>query len=146
MPQLQPFDVNAWIHGKDGNGRLEFDFTGKRWGGTVSIKIKKGKPAKAAKVIKPAIGVLTSEFDSGGRSLEDHQAAVDWMAERYDSRKQLFTDEPITDEKEIKKCDAPRNDAPWGKNRGGANTDSEGLKLLMEAMKYQHDQNHSDDE
>lgn len=132
MPKLEPFDVNAWATG------LDFDFTGRQWGGTGSIKVKKRKPVKAKRTIKPAIAALASEFDSGGRSLPDHQAMVDWYGERYDSGVSLFTDAKIIDPKEATGIAKVRDDAPWTNNRGGANTDKEGLDLLMEAMRDQH--------
>lgn len=125
MPKLDAFDHAAWLKG------LTLDFTA--WDG-IAIKLSKVKGAKAPHVVKPAISVLTSEFDNTGRSLEDHRARVDYYGARYDSQRELFSNDIITDIDEFKGVTKPRSDEPWRDTRHAAHNDTECLELLRKAF------------
>lgn len=145
-----------WLKG------LEFDLSSRNWGGkgwrknpdgkggeikekTRTIRIHKSKPVKTIADIKPAIGVLTNHNDSGGRTLAEHRARVDAMAALYDNRLDMLTGEPITDESEFRGCDKERDNEPWRDSRHAAHTDAEGLALLSQVFKAQHDASFNED-
>jgi hypothetical protein len=136
--KLESFDHASWVKG------LTLDFTA--WGG-VAIKLKKAKLAKKARVISPAVHVLTNERDNAGRSLERHRARVDYLSNLYDSGLDFYTKQPVDFEgrDDVSGMLKNRDNEPWRDTRSQATTNEGGLTLLMRVFKAQHDASDSDD-
>lgn len=131
---LAPFDYDGWVKG------LVFDLT--PWDG-VPIKIKQRKLPKAVRTIKPAIAVLTAEFDNVGRTVEKHRERVDHYGELYDGQRDMDGN-IITDPNEMNGVWKPRKDEAWTAGRKATHTDQEGLDLLCKAFKALHDASEKD--
>jgi hypothetical protein len=154
VQSLPAFDHAEWTKG------LKFDLSSKAWGGKgwepVTLKngekaftrdkkrilrIKKDVAVKAEQVIKPSIGLLTSEFDNEGRCLSDLRGMVDHYGALYDASKDIFDCSPrfVESKLEQKTLESERKNLPWRDSRHSATTDNDGLKLLMEVFKAIHD-------